>query len=243
MICRFKEPIPSESYIEHVLLCIRMRVEDRHGVILFDPGYHVSQPVTVMEDEAFPHSGFVEGSAAYDNVMKWFSYSFVPNNKAFIQWKVTETKDEVKRKEHVSLIYVTRPFLSGLDVAERRSLVFKFKSLICRDRNGRLTSGAYMYIRSITDTNVTLFYDSNGARKHYKKTLSYFLDEDANDLGTNRRDKDEEIEKALQVISKESGISLQEFKYCLKFVAELVDDSDFLREMNELNDYIEGTFD
>lgn len=42
---------------EHVLLCLRFQINDRQGLLLCDPGYHVGRVVTVMQDRAYPHTG------------------------------------------------------------------------------------------------------------------------------------------------------------------------------------------
>lgn len=42
---------------EHVLVCMKVEIAGRKGVLLLDPGYHVARVVTVMEDKAYPHTG------------------------------------------------------------------------------------------------------------------------------------------------------------------------------------------
>lgn len=42
---------------EHVLLCLKFQINERQGLLLCDPGYHVSRVVTVMHDKAYPHTG------------------------------------------------------------------------------------------------------------------------------------------------------------------------------------------
>ncbi|KAK4292080.1 hypothetical protein Pmani_035128 [Petrolisthes manimaculis] len=242
MHSELREPITSVCLIEHVMLCIRMCVNDRHGVILFDPGYHLGQPVTVMEDGAFPHTGVVKGCTANDNVKKFSTFNFFPNNNAFVMWNVREIRSGVVHKEYYSLLHVTRPFLSGLDVSERRSILFKLKSLICRDGSDHLPCGFYMFLRNLTDTNVTFFYESNGVKNYYKKKLSYFLDERPDQRGTNWRYMDEEIETALQKIAVGTGINLKELRYMLISVAELAQDEKLLLEINEFEDDMKETF-
>lgn len=42
---------------EHVLMCLKVEFAGRTGVLLCDPGYHVSRVVTIMSDNAYPHTG------------------------------------------------------------------------------------------------------------------------------------------------------------------------------------------
>lgn len=41
---------------EHVLVGIQVVIDGRPGIMLADPGYHVSRMITVMADRAFPHT-------------------------------------------------------------------------------------------------------------------------------------------------------------------------------------------
>lgn len=46
---------------EHVMVCMRVCIEEdgqeRRGVLLLDPGYHVARAITVMYDMMYPHTG------------------------------------------------------------------------------------------------------------------------------------------------------------------------------------------
>lgn len=42
---------------EHVLICAKVYIDGRFGVILADPGYHSASFITVMADQSYPHSG------------------------------------------------------------------------------------------------------------------------------------------------------------------------------------------
>ncbi|XP_045128056.1 uncharacterized protein LOC123514300 [Portunus trituberculatus] len=65
---------------EHMLLCVRVCVEGRAGVVLLDPGYHLPHPVTVMEDGLSPHSGPVNAATARSNVVRTYRYYFGPSS-------------------------------------------------------------------------------------------------------------------------------------------------------------------
>ncbi|XP_045119408.1 uncharacterized protein LOC123509274, partial [Portunus trituberculatus] len=78
---------PHTCEMEHVLLCIRVRLCGRPGVVLLDPGYHVGEVVTVMEDGRHPTSGFVQGGAT-GGVQKWYRYRTWRENAGFVTWEV-----------------------------------------------------------------------------------------------------------------------------------------------------------
>jgi hypothetical protein len=42
---------------EHVMACLKIRIGEKNGFLLLDPGYHISRVVTVMEDRLYPHTG------------------------------------------------------------------------------------------------------------------------------------------------------------------------------------------
>lgn len=50
-------PDTRTSEKEHVVIALNIELEDRVGVLILDTGYHVPQPVTVMEDGLYPHTG------------------------------------------------------------------------------------------------------------------------------------------------------------------------------------------
>jgi hypothetical protein len=50
-------PDTRTSEKEHVVIALNVELEDRVGVLILDTGYHVPQPVTVMKDGLYPHTG------------------------------------------------------------------------------------------------------------------------------------------------------------------------------------------
>ncbi|XP_050704281.1 uncharacterized protein LOC126989705 [Eriocheir sinensis] len=92
---------PSTCEMEHVLLCVRVCVCGRPGVILLDPGYHVGEPVTVMEDGMEPTSGMVEGGTALCGVERRYRYRAWPQNSAFVEWEVEERRGGGEVEEEV----------------------------------------------------------------------------------------------------------------------------------------------
>lgn len=138
-------------------MCVRVRIEGRGGVVLLDPGYHVGVPVVVMEDGAAPQSGPVPGSSSRPGLTRTYHYLSWPTNPGYVAWNVTTQPKDGPTTHHVSLIHVARPFLSHVDVAERRNLAYPFKSLVARDPSGALTCGLYFPLRHPDQAHVTLF--------------------------------------------------------------------------------------
>jgi len=225
-----REPPASNSVKEHVMLCVRMRLNNRHGVILFDPGYHVAQPITLMEDGAFPQCGVLEGSTTREDVRRLYRYRFMPHNNAFVEWTTEELRDGVLHRKESNIIHVTRPFLSGVDIAERRVLIYRFKTLLGRDAYGKLTCGIYLPIKNVSKTNVTFFHESEGHMKHYKKPLCYFLDENV----------DEEVEEAMAAVANGTGRSTEEIRHTLVNLAQLLSDEHLFKEVVELDEAIKA---
>lgn len=50
-------PDTRTSEKEHVVIALNIELESRVGVLILDTGYHVPQPVIVMEDGLYPHTG------------------------------------------------------------------------------------------------------------------------------------------------------------------------------------------
>lgn len=226
-----EEPSPSASFKEHVLLCVRIRVEGRAGVVLLDPGYHVPCPVTVMEDGLAPHSGPVETATARSDVQRIYTYNFPSNSSSYVVWEVEERRGG-KSKFTRSLVHVSRPYLSGVDVTERRNLAYPFKTLLGRDAAGKFTAGFYFVIKpsSPSSTTVSFFHNVNGEMKHVKKSLDYFL---------QNEERDDEVEAAVLAVENGVGRGRGDVRATLVTLARLLQDKGFLAELLELNKALE----
>lgn len=224
--CSGSVPPNTTNLKEHVMLCVRVSVCGRPGVMLFDPGYHVGQPVTVMEDGLAPQSGPVRGSTARAEVSRTFRYKYQPNNPAFVVWEVTEEREGKPPLRLSNLIHISRPFLSGVDIAERRNLVYGFKTLLGRDCTGQLTCGLYFPVRECAKTSVTLFHVVAGRPCHRKTPLAYFLDEGV---------VEEEVEVAVAEVAEGTGRAREELRHSLVALARLLQDGDFVKQMTELD--------
>lgn len=164
-------PCKSTVEKEHVLACLKIKIGDRNGFMILDPGYHISRAVTVMEDGLYPHTGqsgltifldsfnqnewnslrvistglFVQGHTGPSQTE--YEYSMINSN--YISWSVSETKKGL-RESHKSLIFSGRHFKSAVEVAERRNLVYTFKSIIRRDLKGKILAGIYFCLTTVT---------------------------------------------------------------------------------------------
>lgn len=77
-----------------------------------------------------------------DNGKKKKEYEYTVTSPDYLSWSVTETKADYQ-SGWTNLIFVGRPFLSGVDFAERRNLIYDFKSILQRDCKGQLLAGMY----------------------------------------------------------------------------------------------------
>lgn len=154
---------------EHVLLAICIRLNGRDGYILLDPGYHVRVPVVVMQDSLSPHtSWFVQSES--EASQKSFCYQLVANQ--LVTWTVRENviakTDEKRnqRKEISNLIHVKQLFANSINICEKRSYLYSFKSYVIRNKFGSI-AGFYCYLRTF---QITFFYpDERTCRKVQKK--------------------------------------------------------------------------
>jgi len=77
---------------------------------------------------------------------KEYEYTMVNSN--YISWSVSESK-KGRREAHKSLIFSGRHFKSAVEVAERRNLVYEFKSILRRDPKGRILAGLYFCLTPV----------------------------------------------------------------------------------------------
>lgn len=156
------DTMPSTLEKEHCLMCMKFDINGRSGVLLCDPGYHVGRVVTVMADGAYPHTGwFVQSEES--GVRKEYNYSFCTSKGTFVQWDEKTTKDG-SMEEFTGIIYVERPYLTAVDVTERRNLIYPFRSLLSRDAKGHLIAGVYFKVKPKCD-EFTVFYQNMGKQR------------------------------------------------------------------------------
>lgn len=133
-----------DSLKEHVLLLVKIVLEnDRIGYLLMDPGYHVTRPVVIMEDAAYPHTGTFIVSASQRKVEE---YTYVVQDEQFLSWTVRETREGGKTAQWTNLIYTEKAF-DKVAVTKKRSLLYHMKSYVVRGNKGP-TAGIFAFLRS-----------------------------------------------------------------------------------------------
>lgn len=147
---------------EHALTCLKVEFDGRTGTLLCDPGYHVARVVTIMTDGAYPNTGWFIQSQE-NGITKEYNYSLVPSDNNFVEWKETTTSNG-QQKKFTGIIYVGKPYMTAVDVTERRNLVYNFRSLLSRDQKGHLIAGVYFKVLMNGD-EFTIFYQNMGKQR------------------------------------------------------------------------------
>lgn len=227
--CSLGAPPLERCVKDHVLLCVKVRVAGRPGVLLLDPAFHVMHPITVMQDGLAPQSGAIRSSTTRAGVHRTFHYRFVPDNPAFVLWEVVEKREGQPVKKCPCLIYVCKPYLSSVDIAERCNLVFHFKTLLKRDSHGQLTSGLYFRVLDGYQTTITFFHQVDGVMRHVKHPLHYFLKE---------AEQEEAVEAAVAAVAAATDRTTGDLRASLVTLAHLLHDEDLVQQMHALNDAI-----
>jgi hypothetical protein len=197
----------------------------RRGYVVLDPGYHVARAVVAMEDEAYPHTGWFTHTKNGAS-LKEYCYQVIDSDDRFLAWNVRETRHGVSN-EWSNLIYVKRAFEKCLNITEKRSLFYSFKSLVIRDRKGP-TAGIYCWMKSNT---ITVFYPENNERKQVKLSLDT-IGTEAAEVPLKR------LAKFMSGTGKER-MTTQMLVTMLKAFKSALKDQSFVSEMIELDDWIE----
>lgn len=98
-----------------------------------------------------------------NNIRKEYNYELSPLNDKFVEWKEKTTRNGIQEC-FTGLIYVARPYLTAVDVTERRNLVYNFRSLLSRDQKGHLVAGIYFKVKENCD-DFTIFYQDMGKQR------------------------------------------------------------------------------
>ncbi|KAK9729326.1 hypothetical protein QE152_g15995 [Popillia japonica] len=210
---------------EHVLLALKFEISGRSGVLLCDPGYHVGRVVTVMHDAVYPHTGwFVQSEEGA--IKKEYCYTFSLVNPNFIEWTERNTKSGITEL-FTALIYIERPYLTAVDVTERRNLVYNFRSLLSRDTKGHLMAGIYFKVKDNSD-DFTIFYH-DGGKQRMKMNFSIFL---YPKLVT------EGILKMISKCNNQLNLKENELLHVLSSIAEILKDKVYLTQLLDINNCI-----
>lgn len=140
-----------------------------------DPGYHVARVITVMTDKSYPNTGWFTQSDE-PNCKKEYNYSLCAQDSDYVEWHERENRPGALERMQVALIYIARPYLTAIDVTERRNIVYNFRSLLARDTKGHVTSGVYFPV--VLDANngqsFTIFYQTSKGKTRVKMPFNKF---------------------------------------------------------------------
>ncbi|XP_049876444.1 uncharacterized protein LOC126374035, partial [Pectinophora gossypiella] len=218
----------AEAEKEHVMVGVSVRVEGRPALLLADPGYHVPRVVTVMQDRAYPHTGWFTQQDE-PHCRKEYNYTFNPQNPSYVEWHEKETRG-TNVKCQTSLVYSARPYLDGVNVTERRNLVYNFRSLLSRDQKGHLIAGLYFPVGGRgKDAQFTLFFDNGNEKRKTKYKFTAFADPDTIPI-----DITEEIELCNAQMNYKEG----ELRSIICKLARVLANQSFIDQMLEINEDI-----
>lgn len=202
---------------EHVLVVLKIEIEGRRGLLMLDPGYHVARAVTVMKDCIYPHTGWFTQPGDL-GIRKDYHYVFTENCD-YVAWKERETRAGVTTNSE-SVIYVARPYLTPVNITERRNLVYNFRSWVARDTKGHLLAGMYFPLKE--GGTVTLFYqDSLNGKQRIRINPS--------------ADFDAKTNLALKRCSALMDLPLEHLESILMKISIILKDRAFLREVLDVN--------
>lgn len=211
---------------EHVLVCMKVEIAGRKGVLLLDPGYHVARVVTVMEDKAYPHTGwFTQTNESW--VKREYRYFFPENTMNYVIWEVKEIRG-TKISTLQNLIYVARPFENAVEVTEKRNLVYNFKSWLSRNIKGEVVAGVYFAVpKNNSGTFTILCTDSNSNTQRVRLSFTDFLE--------HKQDFDATENNVMEMCGQQLGLLPATFRELLSTVADILSDTEFILQLLDIN--------
>lgn len=215
---------------EHVMVAMRIAIGERRGVMILDPGYHVSRAVTVMQDQSYPHTGWFTQSKE-PHLQRDYCYAFSQQNGKFVEWKEREIRgDDASFK--TSLVYVEQEYITAIDVTVRRNLVYNFRSLLSRDAKGQVYAGIYFpLVANSQEAYLTIFYDGpNEQRVRTKLMFSAFK------VGKGKLP--DYVAQHLSRLAPQLKMPLPELTELCKSLAEVVTDQNFVSQVLAINNDI-----
>ncbi|XP_017073041.2 uncharacterized protein LOC108109147 [Drosophila eugracilis] len=215
---------------EHVMVAMRVAIGDRRGVMILDPGYHVSRAVTVMQDQSYPHTGWFTQSKE-PHLQRDYCYVYSQQNGKFVEWKEREIRGE-DTSFKTSLVYVAQEYITAIDVTVRRNLVYNFRSLLSRDAKGQVYAGIYFpLVANGQEAYLTIFYDGpNEQRVRTKLMFTAFK------VGKGKLP--DYVAQHLSRLAPQLKMPLQELTELCKSLAEVVTDQNFISQVLAINDDI-----
>lgn len=235
---------------EHALVAMKISVAGREGLMILDPGYHVARAVTVMKDQCYPHTGFFTQSNE-PGCKREYCYTFSHKSDCYITWRERITRNG-QQKYEISIIYVDRPYRTAIDVTVRRNLVYDFRSLLSRDAKGRVFAGIYFpVLANPADANITVFYNEGIDNKILKTKVKFGVFKDPSKVISLKcltifqiNEKlshfqiPDNIMNHLNNLVPQLRIELSALIDMLKTLAEIVNDTDFVKQTLTINDVI-----
>lgn len=212
---------------EHVLVAMKVCINGRPGIVLLDPGYHVARVITVMQDGKYPHTGWFTQKQD-DRSIKEYSYTW-DNRGQYVVWNALETmKPTGISREVLNLIYVEKPFYSAIDCAERRNLVYTFKTLLARDAKGHVLAGLYFSLES--KDHVTIFCHQEEGQMKRKVPFAIFLKPEISSC----------LMELIDICAYQLRMTTEGLLDLLKKLAAIMNDTQFIQQVLEINEKIEG---
>ena len=154
---------------------------------------------------------------------KEYCYRFVEANERFVEWTTRTTRNGVT-SESRALVYVMRPYLTAVDVTERRNLVYDCRSLLARDMKGHLVAGVFFKFREESD-EFTIFCSKHGKRR---ERFRFSMFRDLNKV-------EESVLKAVKACNEELNLPEGSLLQKLHSVYNLWSNKSFLRELLDIN--------
>ncbi|EFN76835.1 hypothetical protein EAI_16481 [Harpegnathos saltator] len=224
-------PAPASGEKEHVLVCLRIKIGERCGFMLLDPGYHIARVVTVMADKLYPHTGWFT-QIEEPNCTKLYNYYPCTEDPDYIEWHERVTRPGAFETAQVALIYVARPYLTAIDVTERRNLVYNHKSLIARDTKGHTIAGIYFPVVLDRDNaTFTIFHQTANRKKRVKMAFNKF--QRTSEIRPNAEEMEIVAECARQL-----EIPPDELESIISALARIMSDTSFVTQLLTINQHI-----
>ncbi|KAJ8893911.1 hypothetical protein PR048_006512 [Dryococelus australis] len=230
-----EEPDAMNSAKEHVMVALRVTVAGRPGILLSDPGYHIARVVTIMSDGLYPHTGWFTQSDE-PTCRKEYHYSALSSDNDYIVWRDRETRAG-REKNTLGVIYVARPYLTPINVTERRNLLYNLCSLLARDAKGHLIAGIYFKIdywpQGLGDAFFNMIYQVDGETRKVKIPFVRFFE--------GRGPMDDTsilVAKCCRQLSWPEG----KLEATLTSLAKLLADESFRTQLLDLNHEIETAY-
>ena len=154
-----------------------------------------------------------------------YNYTLHPSGD-YVVWNVRETRHGVEESD-TALIYIRQTFTSAVDSAERRNLVYNFKSMLKRDCRGNVIAGVYFALKPIEQGQFCVFYQ-NEAKQQTDVKIPF------KDI-FNEVVLDAAAEEALRMCKLQADGSL---KQLLRQVTYALNDTQFLQQLLDVNQRI-----